>query len=263
MRLAPSDVAVAAGRLGLRVEKPLTLKGSEPLELLRGAGADVLVVAAYGLLLPPAILEAPPRGCINIHASLLPRWRGAAPIQRAILAGDETTGVSIMQMDPGLDTGPVLLQSRVPIEPTETTGSLTAKLALAGAEAIVKALRSLDNLVAQPQDPALATHAPKISKREATVDWSMTAEQIERQVRAFNPSPGAHAIVQGLAVKILEAGVLPLDGIPGSILRLSPVELVLGCGSGALSLRVLQRPGSRRMPVAEFLRGNPWPACPA
>ena len=256
LKLTPSAVSEAAARLGARVEKWPSLKTSESLDSLRAVGADVMVVAAYGLILPRAVLEAFPRGCINIHASLLPRWRGAAPIQRAILAGDAHTGVCIMQMEAGLDTGPVLLERSIPIDARDTTGTLTEKLAALGGDAIVEALAALDSLVARPQDEARATYAAKVTKSEARIDWSRDAAAIERQVRAFNPAPGAEAQLGEEAVKLWEAQVVAGSASPGSILRAEGEELVVACGSGALRLSSLQRAGGRRMATADFLRGS-------
>ena len=217
-----------------------------------------MVVAAYGLILPPAVLEVPARGCLNIHASLLPRWRGAAPIQRAILAGDERTGVSIMQMDAGLDTGPVLLEREVAIGARETTASLTERLAALGAEAIVEALARLDRLDARPQEASRATYAAKIAKAEARLDWSRRCEELDRQVRAFDPAPGAEATLAGESLKVWSAEPVPeARGLPGAVLRASGDELVVACGSGGLRLRVVQKPGGRKMNAADFLRGSP------
>ncbi len=257
LKLTPSAVCESATRLGLRVEKPVSLKAPGSLELLRAAGADVMVVAAYGLILPRDVLEAFPRGCINIHASLLPRWRGAAPIQRAILAGDTRTGVCIMQMDAGLDTGPVLLERAIPIEPRDTTGTLTEKLSSLGASALVEALASLDGLSPRPQDASAATYAAKISKPEARIAWTNDAAAIDRQVRAFNPAPGAEATLGEEIVKVWACE--PVDGVRGNaggILRAEGSELLVACGSGALRLTSLQRAGGRKMPAADFLRGS-------
>ena len=230
----------------------------EALEGLRAARADVMVVAAYGLILPPAVLQIPARGCLNIHASLLPRWRGAAPIQRAILAGDERTGVSIMQMDAGLDTGPVLLEREVAIDARETTGSLTRRLTDLGARAIVEALADLSRLPPRAQDARLATYAAKITKGEARIDWSRRCDEIDRQVRAFDPAPGAEATRDGEGVKIWEAEPVPdMAGLPGSVVRGPKDELLVACGAGGLRLHLVQRPGGRKMNAADFLRGRP------
>ena len=259
MRLTTTPVADCAVRHGLRVSKPASLRTTEAQEQLRGVAADVIVVAAYGLILPQAVLDLPPRGCINIHASLLPRWRGAAPIQRAILAGDTETGISIMCMEAGLDTGPVLLERAMPIAATDTAGTLTEKLAAAGAEAIVEALAHLDRLEPKSQAASAATYASKVAKSEAAIDWNRPAAEISRQVRAFNPAPGAEAKVKGIQLKIWAADEVTDVLEPGE-LSTTHSRLVVGCGFGALSLVQVQRPGGRRMGAEEFLRGTPWPS---
>jgi methionyl-tRNA formyltransferase len=259
MRLAHSEVAAAAERLGIEVAKPATLREAQIQSRLRGLGLDTLVVAAYGLILPRPVLEIPARGCLNIHASLLPRWRGAAPIQRALLAGDAKTGVCIMQMAEGLDTGPVLLERAIPIGARETTASLAHQLSALGAEAIVEALRRLDSLVPQDQDPALATYAAKIDRSEAIIDWQDAAEVIDRKVRAFNPSPGAETTLHGVRFKIWEAEpVADASLASGEIAQSGTRELRIGCGRGALRVLKAQRPGGRSLAIADFLRGNPW-----
>jgi methionyl-tRNA formyltransferase len=258
MRLTASAVANTADTLGLTVRKPASLRDPEAQALVRDAAADVMVVAAYGLLLPPAVLAIPRHGCLNIHASLLPRWRGAAPIQRAILAGDTTTGITIMQMDAGLDTGPMLLEKAMAIDPRDTTGSLTERLARLGAQAIVEALDGLGGLVPRAQDDSKATYAAKVVKGEARLDWAATSESLDRRVRAFNPSPGAEARVGDETVKVWEAEPVAAErpAAPGTLVS-SHAELRVACGSGALRILVLQRPGGRRMAAAEFLRGKP------
>jgi methionyl-tRNA formyltransferase len=256
LKLTASAVSEVASREGLPLAKPASLKDPATHLPIRDAGCDVMVVAAYGLLLPQAVLDIPPRGCLNIHASLLPRWRGAAPIQRAILAGDAMTGISIMRMEAGLDTGPVLLSREVPIESRATTGSLTEMLARVGGDAVTEALARLTELRAVPQDPALATYAAKISKAEARIDWRGTNIEIDRRVRAFNPAPGAEARLGSEGLKIWGAEPVPGEGAPGSWLTWGP-EAVVACGSGALKLVEVQRPGSRRMAADAFLRGNP------
>ncbi len=254
MRLSESAVSRAAAAHGIETFKPKTLKESEAQEMLRQTGADVMVVAAYGLLLPAAVLSIPARGCVNIHASLLPRWRGAAPVQRALLAGDAETGISIMKMDAGLDTGPVLLTLRLAIGARDCAGTLMEALASLGAHAIVTALASLDTLRPQPQDPARATYAAKIAKAEARIDWSRSCIEIDRQVRAFNPAPGAEAILGGEVLKIWSAEPAVGAGRPGEVIR-ADGELVVACGDGALALRNVQRPGGKRMAIGDFLRG--------
>ena len=257
MKLTPSPVAACALRHGLTVSRPPSLRTAEALAELREVAPEVMVVAAYGLLLPQAILDVPAKGCINIHASLLPRWRGAAPVHRAILAGDRETGVSIMRMEAGLDTGPVLLVRSIPIEAHETTGTLTDKLAALGATAIIEALERIDGLSAQPQASAGVTYAAKVSKAEARVDWSRPAAELERQVRAFNPSPGAEATVGGIPMKLWEVEATEDRFAPGEV-SIGPSTVLVGCGSGSLRLAVVQRPGGRRMPIREFLQGSPW-----
>lgn len=247
-------------RLGLPVEKPLTLKTAQAQALVAAARPEVMVVAAYGLILPKSVLAIPPRGCLNIHGSLLPRWRGAAPVQRAIQAGDTESGVGIMQMEAGLDTGPVLLEMRVPIGPAETAGSLTEKLAQAGAEAIVEALGKLDNLVARPQPAEGVTYAAKIEKVEAPLDWRLDAAVLDRQVRAFDPFPGAETALGGELLKIWQARPVAGKGEPGTVIGFEGGCPVVACGKDALVLAILQRSGSRRMPAAEFVKGRPIPA---
>jgi methionyl-tRNA formyltransferase len=257
-RETASAVAQAAEKLGLPVAKPASLRTPEALDLLHDVAPDVMVVAAYGLLLPQAVLDVPRLGCLNIHASLLPRWRGAAPVHRAILAGDLSTGVAIMRMEAGLDTGPVLLERSLPIGPQANTGSLTGELARLGAEAIVEALAQLETLVPRPQAQAGVTYASKVEKPEARIDWQRPAVEIDRQVRAFNPSPGAEASVRGLPLKIWEARAVEGGDLAPGEPRIEAGKLFVGCGSGALEVLVLQRPGGRRMSAVEFLRGNPW-----
>jgi methionyl-tRNA formyltransferase len=261
LKLTPSPVAVCAERHGLRTSKPESLRTPQAREEIAALTPDVMVVAAYGLILPQVVLDVPRQGCINIHASLLPRWRGAAPVHRALLAGDPVTGISIMCMDAGLDTGPVLLEKPLSITPDDTTGSLTDKLARLGAEAVVEALAALASLPRRPQDPSKATYAAKVSKAESVVDWSRPAEEIVRQVRAFNPAPGAQATIHGLRIKIWEANSTPDRHPPGKA-YIAPGGLVVGCGTGSLQIGVVQREGGRRMTAEDFLRGNPWPETP-
>ena len=256
MELTATAVARTAAIHGIPVAKPHSLKDPQAQERLRESGPDVMVVAAYGLLLPPAVLEIPARGCLNIHASLLPRWRGAAPIQRALLAGDEETGITIMQMAAGLDTGPMLLTLRTPIGARESAGALLQRLTELGATAIVEALARIDDLSPEPQDESRATYAAKVSKADARIDWGQPVAHIDRQVRAFDPNPGAEAILEGEVVKVWRAEPLAAKGTAGEILPSDAGELVVACGIGALRLLEIQRPGGRRMPAAEFLRGK-------
>ena len=258
--MAQSAVDLAAQARGIPVAKPATLKSQESHDLIAGTRADVMVVAAYGLLLPASILATPGYGCINIHASKLPRWRGAAPVHRAILSGDRSTGISIMRMDEGLDTGPVLLSRDLEIAPRETTGSLLERLAALGARSIIEALAALDRLVPEPQDEALATYAPKVSKAEARIDWTRSAAEIDRQVRAFDPAPGAEARAGEAPLKIWKAEPVAANGNPGDVLGASAESFVVACGQDALRLIEVQRAGRARMSVGDFLRGSPWPA---
>jgi len=257
MALRPSEVKRVAQARGLTVSQPATLRGDSVRPVLTQTGADAMVVAAYGLILPQWVLDAFPLGCLNIHASLLPRWRGAAPIQRAILAGDARTGISIMQMDAGLDTGPVLLARALDIAPDETAGRLHDRLATLGARCIVEALAQLAagsaRAVAQPVDGV--TYAAKLDKDEARIDWTRPAAEVDRLVRAFNPFPGAATLLDGQALKIWAAHPVEASGQPGAVIDASAERIVVACGSGALALDALQRAGGRRLPVREFQLG--------
>ena len=239
---------------GLEVFQPESLRTAESLDRVRAARPDALVVAAYGLILPQPILEVPRHGALNIHASLLPRWRGAAPIQRALLAGDAQSGVSIMQMDAGLDTGPVLAQCAVAIAPDDDAGTLHDKLAALGAEMIVAALEDIagGRASAAPQPQAGVTYARKIDKREGALDWTRPAAELERSVRAFHP---ASATLDGEPIKIWRSRVVDRHGAPGTVL--SEKDLVIACGDGALAITELQRAGGKRLAAADFLRGRP------
>lgn len=259
LHLTASAVSQSATRLGLDTDKPPSLKDEQVQRRIHDAQAQVMVVAAYGLLLPKAVLQIPPRGCINIHASLLPRWRGAAPVHRALLEGDAISGVSIMQMDEGLDTGPLLLCRELAIGARATTGSLTQALADLGASAIVDALAHLSTLRATPQPAGMATYAAKISKAEARIDWTRSSAAIDRQVRAFDPAPGAESMYAGEVVKIWRCEPMDANGAPGEVLAAQETGIVIACGTGALRLSMLQRPGGRRLAAADWLRGNPVP----
>jgi methionyl-tRNA formyltransferase len=254
--LGASPVKQAAQRHGLPVLQPASLKDEAARASVAALGADVFVVVAYGLILPQAVLDLPRLGCVNIHASLLPRWRGAAPIQRAILAGDAETGVSIMQMNAGLDTGPVLLQKRVPIEATDTAGSLHDKLATLGASALLEALAGLSNgtlrAVDQPTDGVI--YAEKLRKSEAPIDWSRNALEIERQVRAFNPWPVAETRIEGESLRVLGARAEDVDGeaVPGTVIGVRDDAIVVACGRGALHITQLQRAGRRVVSARDF-----------
>jgi methionyl-tRNA formyltransferase len=243
----------------LPVHQPSSLKTEAACQPILDARPDVMVVAAYGLLLPQAVLDIPRLGCLNIHASLLPRWRGAAPIQRAILAGDAETGVTIMQMDAGLDTGPMLLTERVAVAGDDTAQTLHDKLAALGAGLIVTALRGLEKgeLTAVPQPAEGITYAAKIDKREAELDWRKPAIELARAVRAFNPFPGAAARLNGAVLKIRSAQAADGQGEPGTVISAGSDGIVVACGQGALRLNQLQKPGGKRLAAADFLRGVP------
>ncbi|HPT49472.1 MAG TPA: methionyl-tRNA formyltransferase [Accumulibacter sp.] len=260
LALQPSPVKRLAMTAAIDVFQPPTLRDADAQARLRAAAAEVLVVAAYGLILPQAVLDMPRFGGINIHASLLPRWRGAAPIQRALLAGDEVTGICVMQMAAGLDTGPLLLSDSLPIASDDTAASLHDKLAVLGARLIVDTLVRLP-LPATPQAIVGITYAAKIEKAEARLDWRSTARQIERQVRAFNPFPGATLLLDDKPLKVWRADVLTaeVNGPPGMIVRADREGFVVACGEGALRLMELQRPGGKRISAAQFLAGNPIP----
>lgn len=255
LRALPSAVKVSAESLRLPLAQPENLKAPEIQAQLRAVGADAMVVAAYGLLLPAAVLAIPPRGCLNIHASLLPRWRGAAPIQRALLAGDSETGITIMQMDAGLDTGAILLAESIAIGDDDTAQTLHDRLAQIGARCIVRALR--ENPPSRAQDASGETYAAKISKSEAAVDWSKSAIDICRQVRAFNPAPGAATAWDGTPLKIWRAEPLAEDvGAPGTVARMDATGLVVAAGQGAVKITELQKAGSKRLAAAAFLGGS-------
>ena len=252
-QLRPSPVHLRAEALGIGVRHPVSLKGELEKAEFAALGADVAVVAAYGLLLPQAVLDAPKHGCLNVHASLLPRWRGAAPIQRAILAGDAETGVTIMQMERGLDTGPMLVKAATPIA-DKTAGQLHDELGQIGANLMVDTLTRMDQLAAEPQNGALATHAAKIDKAEAKLEFTRPALELEREVRAFAPFPGAWFDLAGERVKVLRASIIDESGAPGITLD---DQLTIACGEGALRLEQVQRAGKPVMTVADFLRGRP------
>ena len=263
MKREPGPVKALATARRIPVLQPMSLgepAGREPITAL---ALDVLVVAAYGLILPQPILGWPRYGCINIHASLLPRWRGAAPIQRALLAGDRETGVSIMRIDEGLDTGPIIARHPLGIAERETAGSLHDKLAGVGARAIVAALRQLQRegqLPAEAQSEAGVTYAAKVDRSEALIDWRQSAQAIDRRIRAFNPTPGAQTTLTGGTVKLWEAAPAAATGVPGTVVRVDATGIVVACGEGALSLTTLQRAGGKRLSAAAFLAGHPMAA---
>lgn len=250
-----SAVQLAAQDLGLPVRHPVSLRAADVQAEFAALGADIGVVVAYGLILPQVVLDAPRLGCLNIHASLLPRWRGAAPIHRAIMAGDAQSGVCIMQMEAGLDTGPVLLTKAVAIEAQETTADLHDRLAVLGAEAIVEALERLPELVAVAQPAAGVSYAAKIDKAEARVEWALSAEQVDRQIRGLSPFPGAWCEIAGARVKLLRSRVVAGSGAAGQVLG----GLTVACGEGAVEILLAQREGKRPMEREDFLRGVTMP----
>jgi methionyl-tRNA formyltransferase len=271
MKLQASPVKQWAQSHALAVSQPrsLRLEGKYPEDAreaqaaLQAAQADAMVVAAYGLILPQWVLDLPRHGCLNIHASLLPRWRGAAPIHRAIEAGDTHTGITLMQMDAGLDTGDMLAVHTEPILARDTTASLHDRLAVAGGALMVQALKNLEGLRRTPQPAEGVTYAHKIEKHEATLDWSQAAITLDRRIRAFHPFPGAHSALNGEVLKIGAAEVLPhakSSAACGTLVHVGPEGLDVATGEGVLRLTQLQRPGGKRLSAAEFLRGQPLDA---
>lgn len=252
----PGPVAARAEALGIPVRTPAKLRDAAAIAEFAGFAPEVAVVAAYGLILPQSVLDVPARGCLNIHASLLPRWRGAAPIQRAIMAGDAETGVCIMQMAAGLDTGPVLIRRATEIGPRDTAGSLHDRLAGIGAEAVVDALSRLDTLTPELQPEAGVTYAAKIDKAEARVDWSRPATEVDRLIRGLAPFPGAWTEIGGERVKLLLSERADGTGAPGTVLD----GLTIACGAGAVRILTVQRAGRGAMQADDFLRGTPVPA---
>lgn len=246
----PSPVQAAAEALGLAVRTPARLKSPEDQADFAALGADVAVVVAYGLILPQPVLDAPRLGCLNIHASILPRWRGAAPIHRAVMAGDAETGVAIMQMEAGLDTGPVLAEARTPIGAGDTTADLHDRLAEMGASLIVDVLDRLP-LPAVPQAAEGVTYAAKIDKAEARIDWSRPAAEVDRLIRGLSPFPGAWCLAGEERLKLLRSRVVPGEGAPGAVLD----GFTIACGQGAVEIIEAQREGKRPMPAVEVLRG--------
>jgi methionyl-tRNA formyltransferase len=248
-----TPVQARAEALGLPVRHPATLKTPQAQADFAALNAEVAVVVAYGLILPRAVLDAPARGCLNIHASLLPRWRGAAPIHRAIMAGDAQTGICIMAMEAGLDTGPVLQRVRTPIGAEETTAQLHDRLSAMGAAAMVDALTRLGDLVPEPQPQDGVTYAHKIDKSEARIDWSAPAQVIDRQIRGLSPAPGAWTTLAGKRLKLLSSRVVAGQGAPGTVLD----GLTLACGDGAVQVGAVQAEGRGRQDAESFLRGTP------
>ena len=253
--LRPTPVQQAAEALGLPVRHPSSLRSAEEQAAFASLNADIAVVVAYGLILPQPVLDAPRFGCVNIHASLLPRWRGAAPIHRAILAGDAETGVCLMQMDAGLDTGPVLLRAATTIGAEDTTADLHDSLSQMGADLVVSALPRLPLLVPVPQPEEGVTYASKIDKSEARIDWHAPATVIDRQIRGLSPFPGAWCESAGDRVKFLRSRLAQGHGLPGQVLH----GLTIACGSGAVEITLAQREGKRPATTGEFLRGYALP----
>jgi methionyl-tRNA formyltransferase len=251
----PSPVQQAAEALGLPVRHPQSLRTAEAQAEFAALDADIAVVVAYGLILPQAVLDAPRLGCLNIHASLLPRWRGAAPIHRAILAGDAETGICIMQMEAGLDTGPVLLRADTPIGAEETTAQVHDRLSLMGADLILEALATLPDLPPQPQSEVGVTYAAKIDKAEARIDFGQSATQVDRLIRGLSPFPGAWIEVAGERIKLLRSRIATGQGAPGQVLS----GFTIACASGAIEVLEAQRQGKRPLPALEILRGLTLP----
>lgn len=262
MQLTASPVKQMALQRGIPVLQPLTLKTQEAQKEIAALNADLMVVAAYGLILPQAVLQLPKQGCLNIHASLLPRWRGAAPIQRAILAGDKETGITIMQMDVGLDTGDMLLKKVCEISESDTAESLHDKLAVLGAEAIVETLKLVEQRQLRPekQNDKLATYAAKLTKVEAMLDWNLEAVQLHRAVRGYYPFPVAHTTMGDTPIKVIRARIRQQDAqaeAPGTVLTIDKECIWVACGEGALGIEVMQKPGGKALPVPQFIQSFP------
>lgn len=258
MQLTASPVKQLAVKNGISVMQPVSLKDQATQELIKQLNADVMVVAAYGLLLPKAVLELPHYGCLNIHASLLPRWRGAAPIQRALQSGDSETGITIMQMDVGLDTGAMLLRSSCPITEVENAQTLHDKLSELGASSILEVLHRLPlGIEAVEQDNDLASYAAKLQKNEAPIDWHNDASAIERTIRAFNPYPLSNFKHEQIVIKVWQASVQYKQGSPGEVLQVDKQGITVACGKDAIRLEALQKPGGKAQPVAQFIQACP------
>ena len=256
-RIEPPPIKKAIAKTSIPILQPARIKDQQATEQIRSLAPDVIVVVAYGQILPRDVLEIPRHACLNLHASLLPRWRGAAPIQAAIAAGDCETGITVMYMDEELDTGDILLQRSVEILPNDTGGSLHDRLAQIAPDALLESLRlvAAGNAPRIAQDTARATYAPKLKREHGQIDWSESAEAIERKIRAYNPWPGAFMKVDHQNLKVFSASVVDLNGQPGEVLR-SDKDLIVAAGKGALSLTEVQLEGKRRMTAAEFLRGH-------
>ena len=257
-RLSAPPVKTVAEAAGVPVIQPRSARTPELAEALRATGAELAVVVAYGKILPRPVLDALPRGCINVHASLLPRYRGAAPIQWAIIRGEAETGVSIMQLDEGMDTGPVLLEQRMPIAPDDTAGTLFTRMAPLGAEALLEAMDGLaaGTLTPVPQDHAAATHAPMLTKADGAVDWSEDAAAVCNRIRGVDPWPGAFTLLGGEQLKLFLPAVAEGSGQPGEVLAVDERGLVVACGQGAVAVRAVQAPGRRRLEARVFAGGR-------
>ena len=251
-KITPSPVQNIAESLGIEVRTPVSLRDPKEQAAFAALSLDVAVVAAYGLILPQAILDAPQMGCLNIHGSILPRWRGAAPVQRAILAGDELSGITIMQMEAGLDTGPMLLKAETPLT-DKTAGELTDELSETGALLMVQYLATPNDYPSEMQNDALATYAKKITKEEARLDFTQAADQVERQIRAFNPAPGAFFEYDGARYRIHQAQIIETDGNAGTVLD---DQLTIACGDSAIRPMVIQKAGRPKIQLHEFLNGS-------
>jgi methionyl-tRNA formyltransferase len=251
-------VKVAAGELGLPLIQPKSAKTGELAAALAGSGAELAVVVAYGKILPRAVLEAVPRGCVNVHASLLPKFRGAAPVQRAVIEGERETGVSIMQLDEGMDTGPVLLERRVAIGPDETAGELLARLAPIGADALLEAIAQLaaGTARATPQDPARASHAAMLTKADGAIDFAEPAARVAARIRGVDPWPGAHAVLRGTVAKLFRARGEAGQGAPGTVLAIDAAGARVACGDGVVVIRELQLPGKKRLVAVQLANGR-------
>lgn len=258
-KLQSSPVKQLAEEAQIPIYQPSSLKNSEAQQALASLNFDIMVVVAYGLILPKAVLEIPARGCINVHGSILPKWRGAAPIQRSVWAGDEQTGVTIMQMDEGLDTGDMLLKKYLPIEATDTSASLYDKLAELGPKGLLETLDNLDEISPEPQDNGLASYAHKLDKTEGLINWSDSAEQLDRNIRAFNPWPGTWFEIDSKNIKVWEAQVVPekTKQAPGTIISSDKSGLKIQTGTNILNITQLQIPGKKRQPVSDILNAKP------
>lgn len=263
-KLAPTPVKELAEQHGIPVYQPEKLRDPAVVEQLRSLFPDLIVVVAYGQILPKSILEIPRYGCINVHASLLPRYRGAAPIHRVVMEGEQVTGVTTMLMDVGLDTGDMLVKRATEIRPEETSGDLHDRLALLGREAMEETLQRLcgGKLVPEPQEDSQSTYAPMLKKEHGLVDWQASAQEVHNQVRGLSPSPGAYTILEGETLKISATSIenCPVEDEPGTVLDAATDGVRVACGVGVLRIGVLQLPGKKRLPAGEFLRGRPLPA---